>query len=528
MLVAVGFSSSMMLSLVDWSYIGKCIEEGLFPGMSDGDRTCTDIIPHAFACSCAAEWKIHDDYKEKGNVIFSGTVSDIITQERSYLVTLDIIDSWKGIPFGTGTINIMTSQSSASCGVNFEANQSYLVVGHGPWDQTPTVSSCSSTTLLDFADPQVAYLNDVTQEPEFIVKDVKFLQDIIYPDELGFYEVEITDKDGNPVEMFVTGRVDYIAPWGESNFSPVGNYDKQKERFVGELTPPREIAPGTYTLQLSVHGLHGGPLEFSGIKQVEFEIREKPGSMNTLFLPASMDKLRGEYRFFHKDEPREFQIQLIKGHYYSSVLANHTMSILVYGIDEENNENLLQAVQKTSDENGFVTHELDLSDRTYCEYDVVFSAQYDGFEDTQRIGYRMTNTETYHYTWNGEDIPVTVEGNCSVPLSMEFDQQKKTMTVQVDTTDAKKSFQIEFPHRLLDGDLSVVFNGDLGENSSVEKRKDVAIVNIKGNSDITTVQIIGTSAIPEFGQMALLLLGAAILPIVILARKSRFRDKSLE
>ena len=190
MLVAVGFSSSMMLSLVDWSYYGKCIEEGLSSDISDADRTCTDIIPQAFACSCVAEWKIQDDYAEDENIIFSGTVTDIITQERSYLVTLDIIDSWKGIPVSTDKINIMTSQSSASCGVSFEQDQSYLVVGFGSWDQTPTVSSCSSTTLLDFADPQVAYLNDVSPKPKENA-DSKFLPPLKqYNSGSAFHEIQ--------------------------------------------------------------------------------------------------------------------------------------------------------------------------------------------------------------------------------------------------------------------------------------------------------------------------------------------------
>jgi len=268
------------------------------------------LIPQASACSCAAEWNIEDDFVSNDNVIFSGKVTDIKEQQRTFLVTFEMYESWKGIPYGTTTMEIMTSQSSASCGVFFEEEKSYLVVAHGEWNETPNVSSCGSTTNLDFAHEQISFLNKIP-ESLFVVKSIEFMQDVIYPDELGFYEVEITDADGNPVELFVTGRVDYEAPWGPSNFSPVGNYDKEKQRFVGELTAPREIAPGNYVLKLNVHGSFGGPLAFSGISEVDFVIAERPGSMETLFLPSSLDSIRRDYRFYHMDEPRIIEVQLV-------------------------------------------------------------------------------------------------------------------------------------------------------------------------------------------------------------------------
>lgn len=357
---------------------------------------------------------------------------------------------------------------------------------------------------------------------EFIVQSIQFMQDVIFPDELGFYEVEVTDQDGNPVEMYVTGRVDYEAPWGPSNFSPVGNYDKEKKRFVGELTAPREIAPGNYTLKLDVHGSFGGPLEFSGIKEVGFVIAEYPGSMETLFLPSSLDNIRGSHRFFNIDDPRIIELQLVKGHYYSPILANHTASILVYGIDKDGSKNMREAFQLTSDSDGMIRQELNLNDRNFCEYDVVIKSEYNGFEQTEAIDYHITNTETFYFSWEDEKIPVTIEGKCSVSQSMSFSQPNKTMTVKVDTFDAKKQFEIHFPHRLLDGELAVLVNGEIDEDVwSVEKRLDEAIVNVGATSDFTTVEIIGTSAIPEFEAISTLVLAVLLLPIIFLNRKRK-------
>ena len=144
--------------------------------------------------------------------------------------------------------------------------------------------------------------HDIYFESEFVVQNVKFMQDVFYPNELGFYEVEITDRNKNPVEMFVTGRVDYESPWGPSNFSPVGNYDKENQRFVGELTVPGEIIPGNYTLKLNVHG-SGKSFPFSGISEVDFVIGERSGSFVTLFEPSSLGSLMGENRNYSIGSP---------------------------------------------------------------------------------------------------------------------------------------------------------------------------------------------------------------------------------
>ena len=117
------------------------------------------IIPQASACSCAAGWNIEDGFDENDIVIFSGKVTNIKQQQRTFLVTFEIDQSWKGIPDDIANINTMTSQSSSACGYDFAEQESYLVVAYGKWDQTPNVSTCDSTTILDFAHEEISYLN---------------------------------------------------------------------------------------------------------------------------------------------------------------------------------------------------------------------------------------------------------------------------------------------------------------------------------------------------------------------------------
>ncbi len=120
------------------------------------------FIPDSSACSCAAGRTIEDSFSEADNVIFSGTVTGIKEQQRTFLVTFEIDESWKGIPNDVTEIKTMTAQSSATCGYNFEDKKSYLVEAFGMWDQTPVVSICDSTTLLDSAHEQVSFLNKQT------------------------------------------------------------------------------------------------------------------------------------------------------------------------------------------------------------------------------------------------------------------------------------------------------------------------------------------------------------------------------
>ncbi len=132
-------------------------------------------IPQAFACSCAAEWDIEDDFDENDIIIFSGKVTNIKQQQRTFLVTFEIDQSWKGIPDDIANINTMTSQFSSACGYDFEAQESYLVVAYGKWDQTPNVSTCDSTTILDFAHEEISYLNNQVV-PITHIKQVKPLE----------------------------------------------------------------------------------------------------------------------------------------------------------------------------------------------------------------------------------------------------------------------------------------------------------------------------------------------------------------
>ena len=67
-------------------------------------------------------------------------------------------------------------------------------------------------------------------------------------------------------------------------------------------------------------------------------------------------------------------------------------------------------------------------------------------------------------------------------------------------------------------ELHAGYNEEIYEEVFLEKRKEEARVRVESNSDFTTVEIIGTSAIPEF-ELVGMVLAATILPIILVSRK---------
>ena len=474
--------------------------------------------------SCVPENEINwNDVLDDSELVFVGGVIDINDLPNTQQIDFEVFEVIKGdVPLGEGYLynNLGISKNEthytlSSTSVEYELGKIYKV-----YVQNGYTNNCTTKVIGHMPASEDTGKQSFQNSPKFIVKNVELMQDTYYPNELGFYEVEITDRDGNPVEMYVTGRIDYQAPWGPSNFSPVGNYDKQKQRFVGELTIPGEIMPGTYTLKLRVHG-SSEQYSFSGISEVDFVIGERPNSFVTLFESSSLGNLMGENDGYSLGESRVVNVQLVQGHFYAPPITNHPASILVYGTDWEDFEpNLLEIFEVTSDSNGFIHKELILDDRNQCEYEVTIKSEFEGFEYSQNFDFEMTNTEIFYFQWNDEQIPVTVKGECSIPLSMNFDQPNKTMTIELDTSDAKKRFGIHFPHKLLDGELTVLVNGDVDfDNFSINKKHDETIVRVDAISNYTTVEIIGTSAIPEFQTITMLVLLFSMLPVILLRNR---------
>ncbi len=78
---------------------------------------------------------------------------------------------------------------------------------------------------------------------------------IIKPGSEVDYEVQVVDKQGNPINLEVDARLFYQASWGPS----VSNswsmaYDESKKVVDGKIGMPQDIKPGNYTIGLYLFG----------------------------------------------------------------------------------------------------------------------------------------------------------------------------------------------------------------------------------------------------------------------------------
>ena len=110
-----------------------------------------------------------------------------------------------------------------------------------------------------------------------------------------------------------------------------------------------------------------------------------------------------------------------------------------------------------------------------------------------------------------------------------LDTQSKTLTINVRGTHVD-FVTLDIPRYILDSktdsfdsDFVVLLNGEVAnfnENPTSDDKRSLTIMFPPGDSEI---KILGTSVIPEFGSVAALILGVAIVSIIVVSAKSRLQ-----
>ena len=117
----------------------------------------------SYACDCSKPDNVTEEV-DRHTAVFSGKVIEIVDKNAGsqmqssadpIAVLFEVEESWKGI--NQTQVIVYTERSSASCGYEFSLNNSYLVYAQDI-DGDLKVSNCSRTTLLSFADEDIAEL----------------------------------------------------------------------------------------------------------------------------------------------------------------------------------------------------------------------------------------------------------------------------------------------------------------------------------------------------------------------------------
>lgn len=127
------------------------------------------VIPQISACEC--KLSTLDDHLMTADVVFQGTITrEPVTFNKNLVATFSAIDIFKkpssefDYLFSKGKINVTTGINSGICGVDFQADNTYIVFGIISDGRIET-SSCSGTTTIDNYFEQMEYLQQYEPSP---------------------------------------------------------------------------------------------------------------------------------------------------------------------------------------------------------------------------------------------------------------------------------------------------------------------------------------------------------------------------
>lgn len=121
----------------------------------------------------------------------------------------------------------------------------------------------------------------------------------------------------------------------------------------------------------------------------------------------------------------------------------------------------------------------------------------------------------------GRDFEVQVASNSTSVTNLNFDEQNKKLsfTVQGDAG-TKGVTEITVPKSLLNGDLTVMIDGQVMAQSDVVETADTdteTTLELNYHHSTHQIDIVGTNAVPEFGTMASVSLVVSILALVVIS-----------
>lgn len=120
----------------------------------------------------------------------------------------------------------------------------------------------------------------------------------------------------------------------------------------------------------------------------------------------------------------------------------------------------------------------------------------------------------------GEDFNVQVATNSTVD-NVQLEQSQKKVNVVVEGKNGTRGVaDIEIPKNMLSGTITVTIDGVETKNFKIVKETDtLLIVEVSYHHSKHTISIQGTSVVPEFS-VVLLVLVMAIIPIIVFSRKA--------
>lgn len=108
-----------------------------------------------------------------------------------------------------------------------------------------------------------------------------------------------------------------------------------------------------------------------------------------------------------------------------------------------------------------------------------------------------------------------------------IDQGKKSITFEIigNTKSDDGTLKIRLPSDLIEGPFAIIIDGKKITDFEETMDADISVVSVVLPNDSKLLTIIGTSIVPEFGVMSIVILAIATLSILFVSQKSKFNMK---
>ncbi|MFZ9006527.1 MAG: PEFG-CTERM sorting domain-containing protein [Nitrosopumilaceae archaeon] len=166
----------------------------------------------------------------------------------------------------------------------------------------------------------------------------------------------------------------------------------------------------------------------------------------------------------------------------------------------------------------------------YAEH-VLFNEAYGQFLDISQLEAETESfvfddvTYTLYYGYHGSlDSSMTELFEEPVVNEMIINQERKSIEVAFEEVPDATDFWVRIPFEVLTAEkeqYQVLVNGE-DTGYDLMKMPDAYVVGLIITEDTEHVEIIGTQVIPEFGTIAILVLGVSIVGIIYATRRSSF------
>ncbi|MCA9820703.1 MAG: PEFG-CTERM sorting domain-containing protein [Nitrosarchaeum sp.] len=359
------------------------------------------------------------------------------------------------------------------------------------------------------------------------VSDLNVFNPVVMQGEPVKFQAKVVDGVGNPshyISMSAFADIPHEncrSGWAGTHVHVSPLYSIQPDYWsagilTGELVFKDTAKPGKYTISLHASGTEDGYELAERSFTIEILQNNKTREpLYTVFAPRETD--------FGSGFPTEQPIEVTGKTAYNgcgTTLPNVpiTAEIKRYDLQHRRWMETLVTQESMSDENGEYYFHFDPLGLRPGYYEIQLTPEYEGIEQTVGTVF-PNNIKNFTIIEEGKKFQIPVDGYYFIPEKIVFDKERKTLTIDLDTAEPFRQVGFSIPSELLDGDFTVFVNG-IERDGNIRKTDGYTHFSPwPGEDDHTTIQVVGTTAIPEFQTVATMILAASILPIMLLRKK---------